>query len=337
LQSIQDPVVLKKVITSFTGDPKAVASATTTSMLGMVNDRGMSFAAPAIAAAAGDGILEKGFWTEMFMSRAKQDQYKTDNYESKVNGLTVGFDAKINDQHTLGAAVSYANTNITLKNMEGSSKLKTYMLTLYGVHDLGNGVGVNTTMFAATNKAADRVRKAPDGTRLTDTGIATAKYSVLAYGFGATLLRNFYAYDSFNVTPFAGLHLSKFQQSARAEGGAGALNMQYAAHKSLKKVDGSFGVRVSKVIESADKTIVPNLSASVVHDLLGESMGMKIGPVGGPQADVSFAPTSKTALRVNGGVLVKSVDMYDFSVNLGTTFKRKYQEYSGSLKVRVAL
>ena len=81
----------------------------------------------------GDMFESEGFWGQYFYSDGSMDN-KNGNpgFDSKVNGITLGIDADINDMLTAGFAFSYANSKLNNKGVSGESKNDSYMGTVYG-------------------------------------------------------------------------------------------------------------------------------------------------------------------------------------------------------------
>lgn len=81
----------------------------------------------------GDMFESQGFWGQYFYSDGSMDDHGNKlGFDSKINGLTLGIDAELNNMFTAGFAFSYGNTKLTNKGVSGENKSDTYVGAVYG-------------------------------------------------------------------------------------------------------------------------------------------------------------------------------------------------------------
>jgi outer membrane autotransporter protein len=284
-------------------------------------------------ASAGEAYaVNQGLWVEGFGKKATQSTLQGMAYESNIYGGTAGYDLTINPNHTIGLALTYAKTDTKHKGIYNGSttKVSSYALSLYGAHSLGSGVSLATHVFGSTNKVKE-AHKHSNG------AVGKSAYDVTQYGLGAKLLYTTCLNDMVDITPYAGLQFGHSQQGTKTESGAGALDFAYKSDKARKNLVGTLGLTLSKLLNVNGTTVLPSLSAAVVHDMLSDKPQYKVSAVTGVGSDIEIEGTvpTRTGVKLEAAVLAKLDDTYDVSVRLGSMFKRKYHDVSGALRVRV--
>ena len=84
------------------------------------------------AVAAGDGLESQGVWGHYIHMNGKQDSKDTiAGYEGKFNGITIGWDAELDDGLKPGFAFTYVNADMDAKDVDQSVKGDHYMGSFY--------------------------------------------------------------------------------------------------------------------------------------------------------------------------------------------------------------
>lgn len=175
--------------------------------------------APALPAASDAG---RGLWVRGFGGHGRTDgDGNAAASRLRSAGLSIGFDAEVQDGLRVGTAITTGTSRLTTDNSE-SGKTRGTALAVYGSYATGPwdfsgsaslGWGKNHMDRSVTVGALNRVASSDfDSTTLSAYG--EASYAI--------------AMNGWTLQPLAGLSLSRNKADGFTETGAGALNLQVA-------------------------------------------------------------------------------------------------------------
>ncbi|MFI8432097.1 autotransporter outer membrane beta-barrel domain-containing protein, partial [Pseudomonas sp. NPDC078863] len=87
---------------------------------------------------SGDVLKETGVWAQALSNNSDQNKRGgVDGFQSNSGGIAIGADGKLSDRITIGAALSYLNTNVTSDSGD-KTEVQGSAFTLYGSYEMGN-------------------------------------------------------------------------------------------------------------------------------------------------------------------------------------------------------
>ncbi len=249
-------------------------------------------------------------WTKAFASRSDQDMdagYA--GYNAKTHGIAIGADTLVSAAGIIGAAVSYANTDLDLEDFRvgDGSAIESYQLTGYGTHDFGQWYLEGMVAYA---------RHQYENVRSTGVaGIANADFDASQYGARITAGYPFKIRDKVTVTPIAGIETDHLKQDGYTEQGGGALALQ-VGEQSATRVRSVLGAKLATAHTFHNgMTVTPSLHAAWRHEFKDQGVDTTATFTGGGAAfttpgqalaanrynlgaEVSFQKTERFSLTV---------------------------------------
>lgn len=274
-----------------------------------------------------------GAWVMPFYNQAtKKNDSKSAGYEAKSAGATIGADAMVNADLTLGAAFSYIKTDAKHKGKKAGDKTQadTYVISVYGTQQITNEMFVQGSMLFGSSNLKNKEK------RITSTGnqIATGKYDSTSYGVEA-LFGYRYDMNGVNLTPMAGFNYARVNDGGYVETGTTAQNLT-VKKKAADKFNLIAGGSVDLGAIAMDGfQITPEAHAFVKHDLIGKSAKVDV-KLDGLSSSLKPKSTKVEKTSYSAGLGLNSkVDMFDLGVGYDAEFAKKYVAHQGTLKVRV--
>ncbi len=283
---------------------------------------------------AGDNAARYGAWVSPFYSQSTQKERKgTAGYKANSSGATIGFDTMANADMTLGAAMSFAKTDIKHKNLKSGDKTKadTYMFSIYGIQQLTN----EWFLQAVASFSSSKVKNTE--TRLTSTGPVKAKgnYDSTTYGGDLMVGYSHKIAEMGTVTPLAGVNFTRISDGSYKETGAGWQNLNITK-KAVNKFEGVFGLRAKMNASNVNGIeLTPEAYAFVKHDFIGKNPTITAkldGMVN--QFKSKSAKIDKTTYNLGLGLNAKS-GVYEYGAGYDLNIANKYLAHQGTLKVRI--
>lgn len=168
--------------------------------------------------ATGDQANNAGVWIQGFGFRGDQDLRKSvDGYNADAYGFAAGADTALNDDTRVGAALSYAQSNIDAKgaNTGNTTDIDSYQATLYGSMIIKDWY---------LNAALGLARHDYDSKRLVVGNTVNGNHE--AWQYTAKVDAGWpLQFGKATVTPVASLAYSRLSQDGYSENGTGALNI----------------------------------------------------------------------------------------------------------------
>ncbi|WP_341763724.1 autotransporter outer membrane beta-barrel domain-containing protein [Candidatus Tisiphia endosymbiont of Beris chalybata] len=275
-----------------------------------------------------------GAWAIPIYSHAHQKQkyVSKPSYTVKTLGGIGGLDVALNNNLTLGAAISVINSEVKYKNLKAGDKMstKTIMLSVYGAHKLTKQLFVEGVASCGSTQIRNRER------RQFSFGeqIAKANYGSLAYGGEVLMGYNAVFHNSVLLTPLAGVSYIKSEDEAHTETGTTFANKTIAACNS-SRTDGVVGARVSTSMNMANNMIVVPEAHAILSHYVGGKAGKFIATLhGAPKPFSRVNDVVKTIYNLGVSVSSKSNNI-EYGLGYDAHLANKYAAHQGSLKVRL--
>ena len=201
---------------------------------------------------SGDMFESQGFWGQYFYNDGKMDNKgHISGFDSKVNGITLGVDADVNDALTAGFAFSYANSKLTHKKASGETKTDTYMGTVYGGWNEGPYFVDGMMSYAGGRNDIQRAKYKGDG----------VKSSV----WGARIVGGYaHQINQWTLQPQAELGYSSFKLDEFTE--KGEPGNQQVKMKDFDVMELGGGLKVFGEFDAGRGVIKPEASLMAYHD-----------------------------------------------------------------------
>lgn len=219
---------------------------------------------------------DKNVWLKPFGSRA--DQADTDGvsgYKADIYGLAGGVDGKINSKLRLGAAFSYARSDVDSNaSAPQSLKVDSYQLIGYGSYDLNERTALDFQADIGQNKN--------DSSRTLSfaSNVAQASYDSWTVHTGLSLSRSYALSEKNSLIPSLRVDYTRIRADGYQESGAGSLNLNVGAQNTEALVFGVDGKLVSKLNDK----LTLSTSLGVGYDAMSKQTAITSVYAGAPTA-----------------------------------------------------
>lgn len=274
-----------------------------------------------------DAPLTHGVWGKVFGSEARQGANGGfAGYKANTYGLSLGTDTLVNNNWVLGAAFTFANTDVGLRdNFAGDgSDIKTYQLTGYFTRDFGKWYLEG--MLAYARQEFDSVRNT------TISGVAQSSFNGDQWATRVTAGRPWAANDKVTLTPSVGLEVNHYQQDGYTESGAGPLSM-VVNEQSATRVRSVLGGKVSSKFAMSDGAVLkPSVHAFWRHEFKNGGVNTTSTFTGG--GATFLTPGQKLArntLNIGGSLVYEKSKTFSLSLQLDGERAPHYGSASGQI------
>lgn len=283
--------------------------------------------------AAGDSHDKYGVWATPFFSQSTQKSRKNaPGYRGEGYGLTAGFDTKVNDDTIIGAAVTYATSDVKHKDAKSGDKTKldSYMFSVYGSQQLT----ANWFLLGSATVGANQVKNNSIRVAQTKNEIAKSKYNSMSFN-GELLAGYNFVMNDFAATPMAGFRYSRVNDGGYEETGTTNQNLN-VTKKASDKFEVVAGLRLSgAVYDMQGVSLTPEVHGFVNHDLINKNAGVTVKADG---ANKNLSQTSakpvKTTYNLGAGVNAR-YGMMEYGATYDASLATKFVSHQGTLKIRV--
>jgi uncharacterized protein with beta-barrel porin domain len=234
--------------------------------------------------------------------------------------------------YVLGAAVTYANANISTDS-NNKSNVDSYQLALYNNNIGSNGLGLYNNNII--NLAYNKYKNSRNINVGTFNAIANADYSGVQYGAKTGLGYNIKLSDKLMISPNASIRYSALDQQNYTETGAGNAGL-IVRNDRFETLVSDLGVRAISKFDVNQHNVVPALNLSWSHNLMtdGQSSTSHYIAGGDPLANNSATLVKDIFnIGVEAGIFAKD-KASSFTVRVDTQKGKEYIGYMGSLKYR---
>ncbi|MDN3030127.1 MAG: autotransporter outer membrane beta-barrel domain-containing protein [Candidatus Tisiphia sp.] len=300
--------------------------------------RNRMLGANAAAVGAGSDGASMGAWAMPYYSQATQKKSGDDaGYGVKSFGGVVGFDTLVNDDLTIGAAVSFVKSDMKYKgDYAGKTEIGTFMGSIYAAQSLPQNFFVQAVASLGSSKIKGTDPRIVS-TKTHSSGQETAKadYGTMSYGGEVLFGYNAKIADSALLTPMAGVRYTRFNDESYKETGTTNQN-KIVGERGVNNIEAIVGAKVSTSIDTDGVVVTPELHAFVSQKLGANSLGKVDVRLEG--MNDSFITKSekaaKTSFNVGLGVIAKAGVM-EYGAGYDANLAKNYVAHQGTLKVRV--
>lgn len=284
--------------------------------------------------AAGDEAERFGVWGMPFFGTATQNKHKgTPGYKSESAGGTLGFDTKVNDGLVVGAAFTYASSDIKHKDSKKGDKTKSEatMLSVYGLQQLTDSwfaqavgtVGDNSVKTESIRVVANNKKE-----------VAKGKYSSMSFA-GQALVGYNYGLAGVEVTPMFGLGFTRVNDGSYKETGTANQNLDINK-KASNKLEGILGAKLALAnVNVGEALVTPEVHGFVYHNFNKKDQQVTVRMDGIKSSLPQKSNKSvKTTFNAGLGVTAK-YGMMEYGAGYDAHMATKYLAHQGTLKVRV--
>jgi len=291
----------------------------------------------AYGVAAGDDNLSQiyGIWGSPFYSQSTQKKKgNAPGYKGKSGGGSIGFDCLINDDLTLGAAVTFISTKLNHKDQKNgdTTKAESTLFSIYGLQELPNNWFAQGIVSFGSSKIRNYEKRIIN---LNLNQTANGKYSSTMYSGEVLGGHRFVLSDERSVlTPMLGLRYGKFNDGGYTETGTNRRNLT-VTKKSIDKIEGVIGARASTSALFNESLLMSEVHGFVNYDFKGKTpkVEARLNGALAPMPAKTSKPT-KTFVNLGASATVKYY-MMEYGLGYDAYLAKKYIGHQGSLKVRV--
>jgi len=321
---------------------RTAASPDTTSaghaLVGQVNSsigtRIAQTASPAGIAGGEEAGLGLGVWVSGFGGMSTQKAKNANpGYKGTVFGGTVGVDAQVTENTSLGLALTYAGSTLKYKSTKAGDKATStnMFVNIYGRQVIADDwfVQGNAGFGTGSVKAADK--------RVTLTGYdkANYKYDTMAISLEALAGYNYNVADGVALTPAVGLRYVNINEGGYTE--KDSATSRTITKKSSDKLTGILGAAVASSYDMSGTTIAPEVHAFLEYDFKSKAPKVTAKIDGLSKAfDVSSGKQTKFSANL-GTSLTARTDMFEYGIGYDAKLATRYQAHQGTLKLKVSL
>ncbi len=171
---------------------------------------------------SGDMTLKnQHFWLQTFGSRAEQDtQQGVQGYDVDSYGLVIGIDGEYSPTWQVGAAFSYANSDVSSRLSAGKNvvSIDSYQANVYASKQLDE-----QTLWSIQSSVGQL--KYDSSRLLFNNDIAKSEYDGWQFQLHSDLARHIQLSEKTAITPYIGASYRYIDVNGYRESGAGALNL----------------------------------------------------------------------------------------------------------------
>ncbi|WP_167467182.1 autotransporter outer membrane beta-barrel domain-containing protein [Aquitalea magnusonii] len=219
---------------------------------------------------------DKNVWLKPFGSRA--DQADTDGvsgYKANIFGLAGGVDGKLNSKLRLGAAFSYARSDVDSNaSAPQSLNVDSYQLIGYGSYDLNERTALDFQADIGQNKNES------SRTLSFASNVAKANYDSWTVHTGLSLSRSYALSENNSLIPSVRVDYTRIRADGYQESGAGSLNLNVGTQNTEALVFGVDGKLVSKLNDK----LTLSTSIGVGYDAMSKQNAITSAYAGAPTA-----------------------------------------------------
>jgi outer membrane autotransporter protein len=266
-----------------------------------------------------------GIWIQPFGRLISQgDQGGITGYKSKMSGLLIGGDHKINPRTIVGASLGYALSTSELNGNTGKSQIKNKLFTTFAKY---NADSWYVEGILTLNK--NRLRS---GRVVNPTNVATSTHdgieAIPSLGFGYKT-----KIAELDLIPYLTTTLLWNQEDGYVENGAGAKNLTIRKRIS-SQLQGEAGLNATKIHSHDFGQATYGASLGILV-----STPLKKGPITGTVLGTGFGVESNDSTHTYGIAKLSSQfaleeDWY-VSATLAGEFGTRYQAYEGGITFRM--
>lgn len=275
--------------------------------------------ASSLGANSGDALIETGVWVKAL--HGNSDQGERDGiagYDADSSGLIIGADGKVNEQTTLGLALSHVRTDVS-SDTDNKTDVATTLLTGYGSWEHGPYSVIGSLTYGQSDNESKRYIAGEKAEGNYDSNVLAADLSG-----GYTIKLN----ENLDLIPTIATRYAKVQIDSFTEKGTQAALR--SGSQSLEVFDVGAGVK----LEGVYGDFQPNARLMAFHDFAQDSADSTSAyALGGTTFATTGAPA--TAWTYEAGIgLDWTKGNYTIGASYDYTRKADFNADTVSLKAR---
>lgn len=285
--------------------------------------------------AAGDN-RKYGLWAVPFAGNIVQKNRGINpGYVSRYHGSTFGFDTAINDDMTIGSAISLIKNVVNHKNSNLGDKtvIQTAVLSLYGLKSLTNNLFVQAVASLGTSKIDNKENRFTT----PNFSVARADYNSMSYTVEVVGGYSYFLNHNTALIPILGFAYTGLNKVDYQETGAGTQNLS-VTRDYLNKVELIAGLRLSHSVEMNDFMFSPSIYGYARYDAVNKGLNVKASLAGLNGGSINLEP--KTAKQARDSYNIGcSVDIekssFEYGVSYDLRLAKKYVGHQGAIRLRL--
>ena len=269
----------------------------------------------AVGMASGDEDLLSNTWVEAVSGHAKQDaSSSTDGFSADINGVSFGFDKKINSKTTVGIGYGYMSADTESANKD--TDVTTHNIFVYGKYQPSQWY-VRSMLGYSFGEAEEN--KSAGGVALN------GEFDVSSYN--AQVMSGYELGNGF--TPEGGLRYVKAEADGFYDG------MQYINYGEDDILTAVMGVKYSSTLDKkiSSYTITPSAKVAVIYDLVSDSSDANAWVAGGNKYSIISERLDRFGVETAVGLTV-SKENIDLTVEYNGEFRGNYEAHSGLINLK---
>jgi outer membrane lipase/esterase len=284
--------------------------------------------------AAGEDSYKNGAWFNAYYGAARQKaRGEAAGFKSHTAGAMLGADTMVTDEHTIGMALGYTDNRVKHKdgNEGDTSRVKTYTISIYGMHDISDKWFVQGVGLFSRNAINNRELRGP----VSAIEIARGDFDVNAYGTEILVGHNHLVTGKTLMTTTMGLEYLRLSGSRYKETGTTNNNF-LITKKDDNKLDAIIGTGFSYNGSFKNYTVIPEMHGNIYYDVLNQSPRVSVQVAGlvGDRLVNKTAEQTRAFYNLGCGLSVLR-GATEFSAGYDLYLGKKYIGHQGSLKVRI--
>jgi autotransporter family porin len=271
-------------------------------------------------------------WIQGFGQTADQDRRDgVDGYESDTYGMAVGIDtANLLEQGTVGASLSYANTDVDSKNANRTnSDVDSYQVSVFGDYDVAPSTYL-TGMLAYAWNDIDQTRNDVGGVAGLD---ANAEFDSSQYIAYAEVGHDIALDDVTTLTPSVLAHYQHISIDDYTETGAGGLNLD-VDNEDLDILEFGVGAEIAWDLDAPNGSkLRPALDVGYRHDVIGDNVQSTSNFTGGGASfETDGLEPAKGTFNVGASLGYAMDNNWEFTASYDYEVKSDFDAHSGYVR-----
>ncbi|WP_159931138.1 autotransporter domain-containing protein [Oceanicoccus sp. KOV_DT_Chl] len=266
-------------------------------------------------AVAGDPFAVNGFWVQAYDNETDQDvRDEVDGFDADTFGFALGLDAPLSETSNIGAAFSYADTDVEGKEEANEMSIESFRLAVYGSYNAEDYYIDAQVGYAANQYESDRLIDS----NLTpgEVVIATGDHDGDQYtarvrgGYPMATEGNWF------ITPKVELNYTYLDEDSYTEKNADNLGLEVDTDAMEVLIAGVGVTFAYPITTESEVTWIPEFSLDYMYDFIGDEV----------EVDSNFIGVSGGGFITNGASTEQ--EMYKASLRV-RTFSQGNFSFSG--------
>ncbi|MEM9501290.1 MAG: autotransporter domain-containing protein [Pseudomonadota bacterium] len=265
---------------------------------------------------------QTGLWGQAFYRSADRDAsgISTPGYDADAIGFTLGLDAKLGENTTLGALFNYSDIDVDTDGLAGAqSEISAFQLGGYAGFDLGSAY-INAELGYSFN-SVDNSRGA-FGSQILGESDVDGFYGSVNAGYDIET-------GSVVITPNGGLRYAELSRDTFTETGGLGLTLD---SDSVEFLEARVGL---KVAGKAETGVIPFASIDYAYDLSSDPLAINASFNGGADTfQLITDEASSSRFDIGAGLDFVNENGLSIGAEYRGRFESDYQSHSGGIRVR---